>query len=151
MGALPGCDLVDIGADTARQRMIKSQEEIEVIKVGAATADIGGEACRAAVVAGAREWEVAREGVTAMVRHISNTMEETADSPTPRAESQNSGSSSVSSTRTDSVKMSDDGYMADGELSQCIMDEANILSESAQPSDSSLTSEASQVQTKKGE
>ena len=79
MGALPGCDLVDIGVDTARQRMIKSQEEIEVIKVGAATADIGGEACRSAVVAGAREWEVAREGVTAMVRHISNTMEDRAE------------------------------------------------------------------------
>ena len=79
MGALPGCDLVDVGADTARQRMIKSQEEIEVIKVGAATADIGGEACRAAVVAGAREWEVAREGVTAMIRHISDTMEDRAE------------------------------------------------------------------------
>ena len=79
MAALPQCELVDIGGDTARQRMIKSPEEIAVIKVGAATADIGGEACRAALTAGAREWEVAREGVTAMVNHISNTCQHSAE------------------------------------------------------------------------
>ena len=77
--ALPQCQLVDVAVDTARQRMIKSPEEIEVIKVGAATADIGGEACRAAVVAGAREWEVARQGVTAMISHISHTMQDRAE------------------------------------------------------------------------
>ena len=77
--ALPQCQLVDVAGDTARQRMIKSPEEIEVIKVGAATADIGGEACRAAVVAGAREWEVARQGVTAMISHISHTMQDRAE------------------------------------------------------------------------
>ena len=42
----------------------------QVIKLGAATADVGGWACRAAVGAGAREWEVARAGVEAMYRHI---------------------------------------------------------------------------------
>ena len=42
----------------------------QVIKLGAATADIGGWACRAAVGAGAMEWEVARAGVEAMYRHI---------------------------------------------------------------------------------
>ena len=41
-----------------------------MIKLGAATADVGGWACRAAVVAGAREWEVARAGVEAMYKHI---------------------------------------------------------------------------------
>ena len=42
----------------------------QVIKLGAATADVGGWACRAAVGAGAMEWEVARAGVEAMYRHI---------------------------------------------------------------------------------
>ena len=41
-----------------------------MIKLGAATADVGGWACRAAVGAGAMEWEVARAGVEAMYRHI---------------------------------------------------------------------------------
>lgn len=70
---------MDVGEATARQRMIKSPEEIEVIRLGAATADIGGEACRAAVRAGAREWEVAREGVAAMINHISNTCQDSAE------------------------------------------------------------------------
>ena len=38
--------IIDIGADAARLRMVKSKEEIEVIKIGAATADVGGHACR---------------------------------------------------------------------------------------------------------
>ena len=79
MAALPQCELVDVGEAAARQRMIKSPEEIEVIKLGAATADIGGEACRAAVTAGAREWEVAREGVAAMMNHISTTCQDSAE------------------------------------------------------------------------
>ena len=79
MAALPQCELVDVGEATARQRMIKSPEEIAVIKVGAAAADVGGEACRAAVTAGAREWEVAREGVAAMIKHISSTCQDKAE------------------------------------------------------------------------
>ena len=61
---------MDVGLATSEQRMIKSDEEIEVIKLGAETADIGGEACRGAVRERAREWEVARAGVEAMVSHI---------------------------------------------------------------------------------
>ena len=34
---LPGSSLVDVCLDTARQRMVKSEEEIEIIKLGAAT------------------------------------------------------------------------------------------------------------------
>ena len=79
MAALPNCELEDLGEATARQRMIKSPEEIEVIKLGAATADIGGEACRAAVTAGAREWEVARAGEEAMINHISSTCQDSAE------------------------------------------------------------------------
>ena len=53
--------------------MIKSEEEMSVIKLGAATADVGGAACSAALSAGGAgtmEWEVAREGVSAMYQYI---------------------------------------------------------------------------------
>ena len=63
---------MDLGVDTARQRMFKSEEEIEIIKLGAATADIGGEACKSAMKEGVEEWEVAREVVAAMVKNISD-------------------------------------------------------------------------------
>jgi len=66
----PNCRLVDISEATARQRMFKSREEREVIRLGAATADIGGEACRAVARPGASEWEVAEAGVSAMQAHI---------------------------------------------------------------------------------
>jgi len=69
---LPENILVDVGVDTARQRMVKSQEEIEIIKLGAATADIGGEACKNAMKEGVAEWEVAREGVAAMIKNIAD-------------------------------------------------------------------------------
>jgi len=69
---LPDCTLVDIGKVTARQRMFKSKEEIEVIKLGAATADIGGWACREAAKEGAQEWEIAGAGVAAMQASIAN-------------------------------------------------------------------------------
>ena len=51
--------LADVGQDTGLQRMIKSEEEIAVTKISAAAADIGGEACRAALQReGVMEWEV---------------------------------------------------------------------------------------------
>ena len=68
--ALPGRELVDVAPATAAQRMLKSEEEVEVIKLGAATADIGGAAVAAACVAGVAEWEAAQAGVRAMVGHI---------------------------------------------------------------------------------
>ena len=40
---------VDIGQDTMRMRMIKSEEEIELIRNGARIADIGGAACVEAI------------------------------------------------------------------------------------------------------
>ena len=69
---MPESILVDVGVDTARQRMVKSEEEIEIIKLGAATADIGGEACKNAMNEGVAEWEVAREGVAAMIKNIAD-------------------------------------------------------------------------------
>ena len=39
--------VTDLGEDTGRQRMIKSEEEMAVTRIGAAAADVGGEACKA--------------------------------------------------------------------------------------------------------
>merc|ERR1719495_769560 len=69
---VPESILVDVGVDTAKQRMVKSEEEIEIIKLGAATADIGGEACKNAMKEGVAECEVAREGVAAMIKNIAD-------------------------------------------------------------------------------
>ncbi len=53
--------------------MIKSSEEIAVIRNGARTADIGGEAVVAAIHEGVPEYEVALAGTQAMVREIAKT------------------------------------------------------------------------------
>ena len=47
--AFPGAELVDVSQDAMRQRMIKSAEEIAVIKESARIGDIGGEAIKNAV------------------------------------------------------------------------------------------------------
>ena len=59
-------ELVDIAADTMQARMIKSAEEITLIKAGARTADIGGAAIHAAIREGATEIEVAMAGRNAV-------------------------------------------------------------------------------------
>lgn len=71
--ALPGVELVDIGQTTMWMRTIKSAEEIALIKEGARTADLGGEAIRAALKENIAEHEVALAGTQAMVRHIAKT------------------------------------------------------------------------------
>lgn len=71
--AFPGTDIVDIAKDTMKLRMIKSAEEIAVIKNGARVADIGGEACREAIAEGVPEYEVALHSTQAMVREIART------------------------------------------------------------------------------
>ncbi|MEO1641661.1 MAG: aminopeptidase P family N-terminal domain-containing protein, partial [Pseudomonadota bacterium] len=63
-------ELVDIAADTMKARMVKSAEEIELIKGGARTADIGGAAIHAAIRAGATEIEIAMAGRDAMEDEI---------------------------------------------------------------------------------
>jgi len=63
-------ELVDIAPDTMRARMVKSAEEIELIKGGARTADIGGEAIHAAIKGGATEIEIAMAGRDAMEAEI---------------------------------------------------------------------------------
>ncbi len=71
--ALPDAQLVDIGKGTMRMRMIKSDEEIEVIRNGARVADIGGAACVEAIAEGVPEHEVALHSTRAMVREIAAT------------------------------------------------------------------------------
>src|SRR5699024_4957971 len=66
-------ELVDVSQAAMRQRMIKSQEEIEVIKQGARIGDIGGEAIHAAIREGITEYEVALIGQEAMVHEIAKT------------------------------------------------------------------------------
>ncbi|QDQ94104.1 M24 family metallopeptidase [Rhodococcus sp. WB9] len=70
---LPGMTFTDVAKATMRQRMIKSPEEIELIKHGARIGDLGGEAIRAAITEGVPEFEVAIAGSNAMIREIAAT------------------------------------------------------------------------------
>lgn len=70
--ALPGTDLVDAAPAVMAMRMVKSAEEIELIKQGAQVADIGGAACVAAISEGVGEHEVALASTGAMVREIAS-------------------------------------------------------------------------------
>lgn len=63
-------ELVDVAPDTMAARMVKSPEEIELIKAGARTADIGGAAIYDAIRVGATELEVSIAGRDAMEREI---------------------------------------------------------------------------------
>ena len=71
--ALPKAEMVDVGDLTMKMRMIKSAEEIELIKNGARIADIGGYACRAAVAENVPEYEIAMMSTQAMIREIAAT------------------------------------------------------------------------------
>ena len=62
--------MIDLFETTMRQRMHKSPAEIDLIRHGAAVADHGGEAIRAAIRAGVREIDVAMAGRDAMEREI---------------------------------------------------------------------------------
>ena len=61
----------DIAPTTMRLRMHKSEAEIELIRAGAATADVGGYAIKDAIKTGAREIDVAMAGRDAMELEIS--------------------------------------------------------------------------------
>ncbi|MGH2882336.1 MAG: aminopeptidase P family protein, partial [Solirubrobacteraceae bacterium] len=70
---LPEVELVDVSAGCMRRRMIKSAEEIAVIRNGARIADLGGQAVVGAIADGVPEYEVALAGTQAMVREIAKT------------------------------------------------------------------------------
>ncbi len=63
-------ETVDIAPDTMAARMVKSPEEIALIREGARIADIGGHAIRDAIREGTREIDVAMAGRDAMERAI---------------------------------------------------------------------------------
>ena len=73
---LGGPEFIDIAPDTMKARMVKSAEEIALIKSGARTADIGGEAIHAAIREGATEIVVAMAGRDAMEAHIASAYPE---------------------------------------------------------------------------
>ena len=64
-------EAIDLNQQIMGLRMIKSAEEIELIKGGARTADIGGDAIRDAIRVGTREIDVAMAGRDAMELEIS--------------------------------------------------------------------------------
>lgn len=61
---------VDIAPTTMIQRLDKSAAELDLIRAGAATADVGGYAIRDAIKTGAREIDVAMAGRDAMEQEI---------------------------------------------------------------------------------
>ncbi|MGI9411429.1 MAG: aminopeptidase P family N-terminal domain-containing protein, partial [Hyphomicrobiaceae bacterium] len=63
-------ELVDIAPAAMAQRLVKSPEEIALIKEGARVADLGGEAIRDAIRPGQREIDVAMAGRDAMELEI---------------------------------------------------------------------------------
>ena len=69
-GVLPTSVLVDVARPAMRQRMIKSAEEIALIRAGARIADLGGAAAVEAIDLGVPEYEVAQVATHAMVRAI---------------------------------------------------------------------------------
>ncbi len=71
--ALPDAEFVDVGRTTMEMRMVKSAEEIELIRNGARIADIGGAAAVDAIAEGVPEHEIALAATAAMVREIART------------------------------------------------------------------------------
>ncbi|MGJ5619151.1 aminopeptidase P family protein [Sulfitobacter sp. MF3-043] len=63
-------ELIDVAPATMAARMVKSEEEIALIREGARIADHGGDAIRAAIKAGTREIDVAMAGRDAMELEI---------------------------------------------------------------------------------
>ena len=63
-------EIIDISPSTMQQRMIKSEEEIALIKSGAKIADIGGEALVKEIKVGATEIDIAMAGRDAMEKAI---------------------------------------------------------------------------------
>ncbi len=70
LAMLSPIDLIDISPEVMRNRMIKSAEEIELIRSGARIADIGGTAIYEAIQTGVSELEIAMAGRDAMERVI---------------------------------------------------------------------------------
>ena len=72
-GFLGAPELVDVAPALMQSRMVKSSEEIALIREGARVADIGGAAIRAAIKEGTREIDVAMAGRDAMELEIARS------------------------------------------------------------------------------
>ncbi len=68
--ALPDASFADVAGPAMAERMVKSPEEIAVIREGARIADLGGAACVATIAEGVAEHEVALASTGVMVRAI---------------------------------------------------------------------------------
>ena len=66
-------DVEDISQDCMKLRMIKSSEEIAIIREGARIADIGGAACIEAISEGVPEYQVALHSTKTMIQEIART------------------------------------------------------------------------------
>lgn len=71
--AFEGAQLVDVAPATRRQRMVKSAEEIEVIREGVRVAGLGAEAIRSAICEDMTEFEIALIGTEEMACEIGRT------------------------------------------------------------------------------
>jgi creatinase len=71
--ALPGVEFVDVGQPAMWMRVVKSDEELALIRQGARIADLAAAACLEAIQSGVSEHEVAMAGQNAMVREIAAT------------------------------------------------------------------------------
>ena len=71
--SLTNSEMIDISQACMKLRMIKSNEEIELIRQGARIADIGGSACVEAISEGVPEYQVALHSTQAMVSEIAAT------------------------------------------------------------------------------
>ncbi len=71
--AFPESELADVSGAIMKMRMVKSDEEIALIREGARIADHGGEAIRAAIREGTREIDVAMAGRDAMELEIARS------------------------------------------------------------------------------
>lgn len=71
--AFASSKILDIAPQVMKLRMVKSQEEIALIKEGARIADHGGEAIHAAIKEGAREVDIAMAGRDAMELEIARS------------------------------------------------------------------------------
>lgn len=65
-----GIDLVNVAEALMYQRLVKSEEEINLIRHGARIADIGGRAIKNAITEGITEYDLAMIGTNAMVPEI---------------------------------------------------------------------------------
>lgn len=71
--AFPNANFKDVAEPAMRMRLIKSDEELELLRQGARIADLGGEAAKKVIREGVREYEVALVGTEVMVKEIAKT------------------------------------------------------------------------------